>query len=109
MGQMNFCASKSNRATVISTCAIPSSGSKVLLTFFVLFFLMELRAQETMQVGDTPKAPVASMYKYDELQPDNKKVWLVGGAHVVIWTGTLVALNQAWFADYERTKFQFFN
>jgi hypothetical protein len=27
----------------------------------------------------------------------------------ILWTGSLLALNQAWYADYPRTRFHFFN
>lgn len=44
------------------------------------------------------------------IQPvSHKKVWLVAGANVALWTGSFIALNKAWYADYPRSKFHFFN
>ncbi|ULQ53916.1 DUF2279 domain-containing protein [Flavihumibacter fluvii] len=39
----------------------------------------------------------------------NKKVWLVSGAHAIVWTGTYIALNKAWYADYPKENFHTFN
>jgi len=33
----------------------------------------------------------------------------VGTAHAALWTGTFITLNQAWYADYPRQPFHFFN
>lgn len=38
----------------------------------------------------------------------NRK-WLIGGIQTSLWTGTFVALNNAWYAHYPREKFHFFN
>ncbi len=45
----------------------------------------------------------------DTAIPDQKKIWLVGGSQVLLWTGSFVALNQAWYADYPKQPFHFFN
>ncbi len=42
-------------------------------------------------------------------QNNNKRLWFVAGANAALWTGSFVALNKAWYADYPRTKFHFFN
>lgn len=35
--------------------------------------------------------------------------WIVAGGHAAAWTGSFFALNKAWYADYKRTNFHFFN
>lgn len=38
-----------------------------------------------------------------------KRVWLVAGAHAAFWAGSYIALNKAWYADYPKESFHFFN
>ena len=40
---------------------------------------------------------------------NKQHLYLVAGAHVALWAGSYVALNKAWYADYPRTSFHFFN
>lgn len=40
---------------------------------------------------------------------NNHRVWLVAGTHAAIWTGSYIALNKAWYANYPRSDFHFFN
>jgi len=35
--------------------------------------------------------------------------WIVGGTHIVFLAGSAVTLNHAWYADYDRESFHFFN
>jgi hypothetical protein len=41
--------------------------------------------------------------------PSPRRKWLVAGTHAALWGGSYLALNQAWYADYPRGKFHFFN
>jgi hypothetical protein len=41
--------------------------------------------------------------------PSKKRVWLVGGTSALLWAGSFIALNKAWYTDYQRTSFHFFN
>ena len=41
--------------------------------------------------------------------PDKKKIWIVGGSQVALMDGIIYPLNQAWYADYPRQSFHFFN
>lgn len=36
-------------------------------------------------------------------------MWLVGSAQTALWAGSFIALNQAWYADYPKQPFHFFN
>lgn len=38
-----------------------------------------------------------------------QKLWIAGGGTVVGYTGTLVVLNEAWYKNYPKTRFHFFN
>jgi hypothetical protein len=50
--------------------------------------------------GDsTPSKKVAS----------NDRIWLVTSANVALWAGSYIALNQAWYRDYPRSSFRFFD
>jgi hypothetical protein len=40
---------------------------------------------------------------------NKKRLWLVAGAHAAFWAGSYVALDKAWYADYPKEKFHFFN
>ena len=61
-----------------------------------LLITLNLEAQDSVSV--TPK------------QVANKgRVWLVAGSQAVLWTGSLIALNKAWYANYPRESFHFFN
>jgi hypothetical protein len=38
-----------------------------------------------------------------------QRVWLVAGAHTAAWAASYIALNKAWYADYPKSDFHFFN
>lgn len=42
------------------------------------------------------------------VQHPNRK-WLVAGVHAALWGGSYIALNKAWYADYPKESFHFFN
>lgn len=52
-----------------------------------------------------------SLPAQDTLRPivSPGKIILAAGTHAALWTGTYLALNQAWYADYPRESFHFFN
>lgn len=37
------------------------------------------------------------------------RLWLVGGAHVAIWGASFIVLDRAWYKDYPKESFHFFN
>ncbi|MEP7259105.1 MAG: DUF2279 domain-containing protein [Flavitalea sp.] len=43
------------------------------------------------------------------LKQKKQRLWMVTGANAVLWTGSFVALNSAWYAGYPRSSFHFFN
>jgi predicted lipoprotein DUF2279 len=40
---------------------------------------------------------------------NTKRLIIVAGANAAFYTVSFIALNKAWYADYEKTKFHFFN
>ena len=40
---------------------------------------------------------------------DKNRVRIVAIGSAALWTGTFIALNQAWYTDYNRSSFHFFN
>jgi len=40
---------------------------------------------------------------------DTKRLWITIGANAAFWTGSYIALNKAWYADFPRSSFHFFN
>ena len=49
--------------------------------------------------------------KPDTLTPHQKKkrIWLVGGASIVGYSGVMIALSSAWYSQYKQTSFHTFN
>jgi hypothetical protein len=43
------------------------------------------------------------------LPEDKSRLWIVAGSHAAIWTGTFIALNHAWYRDYPKSSFHFFD
>jgi hypothetical protein len=41
--------------------------------------------------------------------PDTKKLLFVTAANAAFYTGSFIALNKAWYKDFEKTDFHFFN
>jgi len=37
------------------------------------------------------------------------RLWLVGSGHAILWATTFAALNNAWYRDYPRSSFHFFD
>ena len=61
-------------------------------------------------VKDTALAETHQLTGSAEISgPDKKRIWIVGGSQAAIWTGSFIALNKAWYADYPKESFHFFN
>jgi VanZ family protein len=41
--------------------------------------------------------------------PNNRRLWITGSAHVLLYTATLVGLDGMWYRDYPRSSFHFFD
>lgn len=51
----------------------------------------------------------AGTYVADTSGPKTNRVWIVGTGQAALWTGTFVALNKAWYANYPKESFHLFN
>lgn len=40
---------------------------------------------------------------------NKKRLWIVAGANAAFYTASFIALNKAWYEDFPKTKFHFFN
>ncbi len=54
---------------------------------------------------------LAGFARADSLPPLLRKdrVWILAGANAVLWTGTYMALDHAWYSGYSRMGFHFFD
>lgn len=59
--------------------------------------------------GDRENVKREASHRLPVPQPLNKRVWLIAGAHVAGWAASYIALNKAWYADYPKSDFHFFN
>ena len=51
----------------------------------------------------------AEFFKPGDSSVKKGRVWLVAGTQAAIWAGSYIALNQAWYADYPKSNFHFFD
>jgi hypothetical protein len=72
----------------------------------------------TFYFGDLPAQKFSRIYVSQPQNSDTapsaalknrNRAWLVAGAHAAIWSGTFVALNRAWYKDYPKSSFHFFD
>jgi uncharacterized protein YfiM (DUF2279 family) len=92
---------------------MPSKLHYILLAATFSLFLSQGQAQtDTMEVEviRTGELDTINATASDSIAPPNKKrVWTVAGLHVGLYAGTLLALNQAWYADYPKESFHTFD
>lgn len=74
----------------------------ILFTGFLLLVGIFVNAQELQSKGtDSISGNGSSVSR--------SRTWLVSGGHVALWGASFVALNKAWYADYPKSSFHFFN
>lgn len=80
------------------------------LVFFVLVVQpFTAGAVNALVAAGLTEKPVTDSIPAHAPEINNKRCWLVAGAHIGLWAGSFVALNSAWYADYPRQSFHFFN
>lgn len=52
---------------------------------------------------------VGAQHLLDSTPKVNHRKWLIGGIQTSVWAGTFIALNKAWYSNYPKEKFHFFN
>ncbi len=62
----------------------------------MLLSILHLKAQDSLPSSHTQV-------------PRKGRMWLVAGAQTVLWAGSFIALNKAWYADYPKEPFHTFN
>jgi Predicted periplasmic lipoprotein (DUF2279) len=73
-------------------------GRLVVAAFLFLFAGTCLSQQVAPNIDSTITAP-----------PSKGRIWFVAGGHAVFLAGTYIALNKAWYADFPKQSFHFFN
>ena len=68
----------------------------IILTYFIV-----LIAQFSIAQTDSTST------KYKVFHPT--RVWIAGGGQALLWAGTFVALDKAWYASYPKSSFHLFN
>ena len=92
-----------------------SSGfGKKLSTFLaVLLIHFSTLAQDSTDIVATTNFGIKPMplniHGSNHAKPDKGRFWLVTGAHVVGYGGTLIILSNTWYKDYAKTSFHTFN
>jgi hypothetical protein len=90
---------------------------KILLLLLILPGVQPVIGQDTASPATDHQQPAIGLQNErltDSLpgkykKPTSQRVWLVAGAHAALWGGSYLALNKAWYADYPRQSFHFFN
>jgi uncharacterized protein YfiM (DUF2279 family) len=81
----------------------PSRGEKIILRFKTALFLLI-----SFQIGYSQNSQFDNFFKpSDSLNLKRQNAVIISEA--VVASGTLVALNQLWYANYPRSKFHFIN
>jgi hypothetical protein len=81
-------------------------------TWQFCFIFLSLLLLSTLEVAATRSTagvicPDSIIQSDEQINP--QRLWLVGGGHVLFYTGTLTVLNQMWYKDYPRSSFHFHN
>ncbi|RYG05494.1 MAG: DUF2279 domain-containing protein [Chitinophagaceae bacterium] len=105
-------------------CVYQSVNSRINKFYSLIFFTLvllnpgkQLSAQIDSSSGRNDSVALMIMNKVPnttirvhEPRPVNQaRLWSVGAAHTIAWTGTFVALNNAWYRDYPKSSFHFFD
>ena len=60
--------------------------------------------------ADTPLNIIPDpIHRLDDLRPNKKRIRLITAINIAGYGGSLIAFNQAWYANYPRSSFHFFN
>jgi len=75
---------------------INSNGLIKLIKIYLFLF---------MCLGDQPQL----LHAQDSVANKTTKKWVLGSVQVGLWGGSFYALNNAWYANYPKTKFHLYN
>jgi Predicted periplasmic lipoprotein (DUF2279) len=84
---------------------------KLFIPVLLVNTVLCLKAQDTG--SKTVALHSAASFKSSPAEKEHtinkKRLWLVTGAHAALWTGSYIALDKTWYANYPRSSFHFFN
>jgi len=88
-----------------------SSSFRTKLGSIIPFLLLfnSIIAQDASKVELVTGGPYVKPIKELSTQQKKNRFWLVTGAHVVGYGGTLIILSNTWYKDYAKTSFHTFN
>ncbi|MBC7904478.1 MAG: DUF2279 domain-containing protein, partial [Gemmatimonadaceae bacterium] len=86
----------------LSTQGLELLMKKILFLSLSLCFFAVTHAQLDSSLPSEVPLPQPSSF-------NASRTWITGGAHAVFWAGSYIALNKAWYADYPKQSFHFFN
>jgi len=78
----------------------PRIAGRIIILSLLLIFLVRGFAQQPIPASDSTSRPNAK---------HNGRIWLVAGTHAAFLAGSYIALNQAWYSDFPKESFHFFN
>ena len=87
---------------------------KILISWLLMTSALYIIAQDSTShdlrmISSPIKKTDVPEYKKSHSSPDKSRLWLVAGGHAAFWTGTYIALDKTWYANYPRSSFHFFN
>ena len=77
----------------------------LLFVNIVLCVKAQDREKHMVNISEQLVSPSAEKLSY----LNKKRLWLIAGAHAALWSGSYIALNKSWYANYPRSSFHFFN
>jgi len=89
--------------------------TRLLISLCFIYFLPGLQAQDTTHITiDSSKPasfPPTTTYLSPKpiAQPNKSRLWLVSGAHIGLYGGTLLILNETWYKNYPKQGFTSFD
>jgi hypothetical protein len=104
---------RSGFGSLLSKCPAQSEGShsssfgKKLSIILLLFSLSVSYSYGQTEKPDSSFIPFKRVI--DLPRPNKQRLWLIGGANVIGYGGSLIVLNNAWYKGYARTSFHTFN
>lgn len=87
---------------------------KVLVVSSLICFHFNMNAQQSIGNGQLAMGNAKTDTTVPKLQmapttPIKTRVWAVAAGHVALWTASYLALDKAWYSEYPRSNFHFFN
>lgn len=83
------------------------------ICFFIAGIIANAQQINSVEKDSVRASPSLSNVKSAEtsayVHPNPTRIVLVGVTNISLWTASFIALNKAWYSDYPRSSFHFFN